>query len=211
MRKLQAYKLPSGVVGVTVTSWEDVDLNGNPPFVALEALDPAYEDVSSITHWDGLGQSTDADYTYRREAIAAIVSATGFANLSEEDQKTAARLFTVNKADRDMVLTEDEQRAAWAILVEASIQCRAARWNRAKTYISYRLNVADSSDLAISTSDLCTNYVNYNITSHALCGRDGLYDFLQGTSAYAGGGFPYKPYWTQEYQDRLMEILTTGY
>jgi hypothetical protein len=210
MEKLQAYKIGSDVIGVDKLTWTELELNGNKPFISSNSIDSSYEDISSILNWHTLGNSTGEDYNFIRERIQEIVFQVGFPNLSQEEKIIAAKLYLVGKSDRDIVLTEAEQVVAWDSIVENSLRCRQDRWSKAKSFISYNLTPMDSSDLAISTSELCLNYINYNITRNSTNGIDGLYDFLEGTSGYSSSGFPSKIYWTQSYQDRIMSYLTKG-
>ena len=68
----------------------------------------------------------------------------------------------------------------------------------------------DSSDLAKSTSELCNDYINYNIITLSKDGISGLFDYLKGEGDYVNSGYPSKPYWTQENQNKIIDILENG-
>jgi hypothetical protein len=79
-----------------------------------------------------------------------------------------------------------------------------------KKYISYKLSPANSSDLTKSTSELCSDYINYNIITKVKDGISGLFDYLKGGGDYITNGYPNKSYWTQSDQNRIMDILENG-
>lgn len=205
--KLQAYIL-NGKPLTEYSSWSSSEVFG-PPFIVNEILNPIYQDVSSIINWDTYGDNIK-DYNYIRERINYFVETTGFQNLSYDEKYISAKYFLVGKVDRDTVLSEEEQYQFWEILITRSQQSRFNRWEQAKKYISYKLQPIDSSDLAKSTSELCNDYINYNIITKVKDGISGLFDYLKGEGDYVNNGYPSKPYWTQQDQDKLMDILENG-
>jgi len=79
-----------------------------------------------------------------------------------------------------------------------------------RLYISYKLSPINSSDLAKSTSELCNDYINYNIITKVKDGISGLFDYLRGEGDYINNGYPSKSYWLQQDQNKLMDILENG-
>lgn len=207
--KLQAYILNGKIINVEIFNWSLEQLNGNKPWVISETLQNGYADITSITNWGAIGFNL-MDYNYVRNQISILVNQIGFNNLSLNEKIIVSRYFLVNKTDRDSVMSEEEQINYWNILVENSQDCRFKRWEVAKKYISYKLSPVDSSDLAKSTSELCADYINYNIITKVKDGISGLFDYLKGEDDYIGGGYPNKSYWTQIDQDRIMDILENG-
>jgi hypothetical protein len=205
--KLQAYIL-NGKPLTEYVSWSQGDVNG-PPFVISNTIEINYQDVSSITNWDNYG-SRLKDYNYIREQIKEITNLIGFNNLSFGEKVISAKYFLVDKQDRDAVLTEEEQYNYWSVLVTKSQHSRFNRWEEAKKYISYKLSPINSSDLAKSTSELCNDYINYNIITKVKDGISGLFDYLTGEGDYTTNGYPSKIYWTQQDEDNLMDILQNG-
>jgi hypothetical protein len=208
--KLLAYLIDGNPVGESVRPWIESDLNGNPPFVSSENSIPGYTDISSISNWYIFSSFSGLDYLSIRSEISKILFSLVFDDLINSEKIIVSKLFLVEKTERDQVLTGEEQKEAWDILVESSLYCRSQRWGKSKSYISYFLSPSDSSDLAFDTSELCQNYINYNIIDYSTNGKDGIYDFIEGTSGYLNSGFPSKSYWTQEYQDNIISILKTG-
>jgi hypothetical protein len=208
--KINAYLIDGHPVGVDIRPWVESQLNGNKPFIISDLTPDSYQNISSVLNWYNFGALSDVDYIFIREQISLLVSSIGFSALTVEEKLIVSKLFLVSKTDRDTVLSAEEQKIAWDELVENSLNCRMMRWTKAKSYISYELDSTNASDLAVDTSILCLNYVNYNITSYLLTGKDGLYDYIEGTASYSLNGFPSKSYWSQQRQDNIMKILKIG-
>ena len=205
--KLQAYIL-NGVPLSNYSSWSSSDIIG-PPFIVSDDLIENYTDVSTILNWFNYGDKLK-DFNYVRDRIKYFVDTIGFSNLNLDEKIISAQYFLVTKSDRDTVLSEDDQKIYWSSLVENSQKSRFSRWEHAKTYISYKLTPMNSSDLAKSTSDLCNDYINFNIITKNKDGISGLFDYLKGEGDYVTNGYPSKSYWTQQDQDSLMGILENG-
>lgn len=218
--KLLAYKINGKVINKEIFNWSINDLNGKDPWIVSPVDVFGYEDISSIENWDNLSNKLDKDFLYIRQRIKEIVDKSFVdgngntryysENLNFNDGVIASKYFLVSKTTRDEFFSEVEQLFYWNILVEKSQQSRKLRWEKAKSFISYNLSAQDSSDLAISTSDLCNNYINYNIITKSKDGISGLFDYLRGIEDYSSNGFPSKSYWTQQYQDKLLDILENG-
>jgi len=182
----------------------------DPEIVVASSLDLAkYTDITSISSWHKYGKHY-RDYLYTRYEIMVIAATTGFINLSTEDKELASMYFAVSKTDRDTVSTDAEQQANWNNFVKRAVTCRANRWAEAKGYISYVLSMPDSIDLGKSADVLSHEYLVYGVEDFASDGVDGLFDWLEGTSTYVGGGYSAKSYWTQVDQDKIIDILRNG-
>lgn len=182
--------------------------NPLPTFQIKEALDPDYVDITSVYHWFRIDE-LEKDFLYRRQmAIEYITSIGGFDNLTELDKPYAAKNYCVGSTDRDKIFTSSEQEEHWYHFVVNSENCRKERWDKAKSYASFRLSVIDSNDLALSTSSLNENYIKYGIESSSLDGNSGLIDWLNDSGSYSGGtGFSSKPYYTTEIKNGIIDKL----
>lgn len=168
-----------------------------------------YYDITSNYNWLNIGQTT-YDFNFCRNQISILTSTAGWSGLTTEEKKVAAQVFVVDKPQRDEVLTENEQFNFWGDLVRNSQTSRFKRWEAAKNYISYNLSPINASDLGKSTSELCNDYINYNIITLVKDGISGLFDYLKGEGDFVGSGFPSKAYWTQTLQENLLDILENG-
>ena len=205
--KLQAYIL-NGKPLTEYPSWSSGDVNGKE-FIVNDIIQTNYQDVTSITNWDSYGLKLK-DFNYVRERIKELTISIGFNNLTLDEKIISAKYFIVDKPDRDTVLNEIEQYDYWSILITQSQMARFIRWEHAKKYISYKLTPINSSDLAKSTSELCNDYINYNIITLVKDGISGLFDYLRGEGDYVLNGYPSKSYWTQVDSNALMNILENG-
>jgi hypothetical protein len=219
--KLLAYKIEGKIINKEIFNWTISDLNGNKPWIVSQSELPNYADISSIENWDNLSNQIDKDYLFIRQRIKELVNdftyidkngveRTNSERLNLSDSVIASKYFLIPKSLRDNFLSEVDQQFWWKILVEKSQQSRQIRWEAAKTWISYNLPPVDSSDLAKSTTQLCNDYINYNIISKSKDGISGLFDYLTGVEDYSNNGFPSKSYWQQYYQEKLMDILENG-
>jgi len=219
--KLLAYKIENKVVNRDVFNWTSEQLNGNNPWMVSQSDAINYEDISSIENWDKFSNQIDKDFLFIRNEIKILVDEYTYPGkdndvihnclrLSREELIIASKYFLIPKEIRDIYQSEQEQQFWWKNLINKSQESRNKRWSAAKTWISYNLSTTDSSDLAKSTTELCNDYINYNIISKSKDGVSGLFDYLRGIEDYSLNGFPSKSYWTQNYQDKLLDILENG-
>jgi hypothetical protein len=182
-----------------------------PLYIFSETLDTnVYNDITSISSWMNYGR-INYDYTFCRVQGKLFVDQEGWSGLTQEDKFSAASNFIVDKTYRDEVLTEEQQKSFWDILVDSSYNSRLNRWKSAKSYMSYYLTLTESADIAVSTKTLSEDFVTYNIQSLTTDGVNGLFDWITSTNNYSSGnGFNGKPYWSQTHQDNLMKILKDG-
>lgn len=174
-----------------------------PHYVIAEDLDlNIYNDITSNNNWIDLGKSF-YDYLECRNQIKIRTATIGIDKLSVEEIKCASQYFCIAKANRDLVHTESEQKIFWEQLISQTQKTRLDRWVIAKSYISYILSPAYSTDLALSTETLSKNFVEYGIESLAVHGVNGLFDWLNTT-------YTSKPYYNQIHRDNILSILIKG-
>lgn len=203
-------QLKIGEIKIKQTTLVGEGQQTNPYYVFGETIDETiYNDITSNYNWMNVG-SIDHDYLFCRNQVLLLTNELGWDNLSIIDKRVAAEVFIVDKTKRDQVLTENDQKIYWGILVTNSQNTRFKRWEEAKKYISYVLSPVDASDLGKSTSELCNDYINYNIITKVKDGISGLFDYLKGEGDFVGSGFPSKSYWAQTLQDNLLDILENG-
>jgi hypothetical protein len=180
---------------------------GFETYQTKEVLDEGYADITNVYHWFKLDE-LDKDFLYRRQmAIEYIISVGGFDNLSELDKSYAAKNYCVGPIDRDKIFTNIEQEEYWYHFVVNSESCRKDRWDKAKSFASYRLSITDSSDLAVSTSLLNENFIKYGIENFAEDNQDGLFDWLKSEGNFTANGFSSKSYYTEELKNGIINKL----
>tara|TARA_B100000900_G_C20460256_1_gene666959 strand:+ start:349 stop:966 length:618 start_codon:yes stop_codon:yes gene_type:complete len=183
-------------------------------FEYKEILDEYYQDVSSVDVWFNTCEYAGKDYLFARTGSMGYienVASGSFDNLTPNDQKSAAQNFCVDKTDRDKLYTDAEQEEYWSIYIAKAQVARQTRWNKVKSYISYRLTKDQSNEVADDTIVLNEKYIYYGIESKAIDNVDGLFDYVEGTAAYSSSGFPSKPYYTTELRDGVMNFLNGTY
>jgi hypothetical protein len=206
--KLLAFKINNEPI-TNIVNWSISQLNGNQPFLVSDTTIQDYDDVSSIINWDKYGNKIK-DFIFVRNEIKLIYDLTSYDNLSYDEKIIISKYFLTNQINRNLVIGSEEQEKYWSELVKLSRISRFNRWEASRIYISYRLEPINSSDLAKSTTELCNDYINYNITTRDKDGTSGLFDYLKGEEDYLFNGYPSKSYWLQSDQDRLMDILENG-
>ncbi len=177
-----------------------------------EILDNNYLDISCVEYWFKVGTEAGVDFLYQRDGAIGFISASGgFDSLTQYDKPYAASNFCVGKADRDTIYTDAEQEDFWSDFVANSQEARRTRWNKSKSFISYRLTPSQSDEVANDTLLLNEKYVYYGIESYALNVIEGLFDYIQGTSTYSESGFPSKSYYTASLETGVMNFLNGTY
>ena len=125
-----------------------------------ENLDEYYLDISCVEYWFEIGEEAGKDYLYQRTgSIGYIANSQSFSELTETDKKWAAQNFCVDKTDRDTLYTDAEQEEYWSVYLVKSQEARQIRWNKVKSYISYRLTKDESNDIADDTLILNENEI----------------------------------------------------
>jgi len=182
----------------------------DPYYVFSSSLNlDLYDDITSNLNWLNIA-SSNYDFIFCRDQISILTNSSEWSGLTIDDKKIASQLFVVDKQKRDEILTEEEQFIFWRDLVRNSINARYKRWEAARSYISYNLSQPDSSDFGKSTSVLCNDYINYNIKTSLEDGVSGLIDYINGEGEYIETGYPSKTYWTQQDQDKIIDIIENG-
>lgn len=179
-----------------------------------EVLDADYLDITNVEHWFMLQDELNKDYLYCRDGAIGYINygAGGFNALTQKGKELAAKNFCVAKADRDTIYTDTEQESFWNDFVINSKNVRVGRWDKAKSYASYRLAIVDSNDLAEETLLLNQKYTEYGIESFAKDGKLGLLDWINDTYSYSGGtGFSSKSYYTDTIKNGIIDRLNGLY
>ena len=178
-----------------------------------ENLDPGYQDISEVQYYYALGPECNKDYLFQRTCSMGYMTGSNqtFSDLDDRNKQYAAQNFIVSKEDRDTLYTDAEQEEYWSVFISSSQSARQTRWNKVKSYVSYRLTKDQSNEIADDTIVLNEKYIYYGIESKAIDNVDGLFDYVEGTAGYSGSGFPSKPYYTTELKDGVMNFLKGTY
>ena len=108
-----AYNVSGQTVGIDTSVWDELDLNGNSPFITSASTTlSGYSNISSIQNWDEFGNSAGLRHCKIRSEIKDIYDAntgTTWSAYTVDDQKVLSKYFLVDKSLRDEVLTNEEQ------------------------------------------------------------------------------------------------------
>jgi len=190
---------------------------GNDPnadeYQFKENLDENYVDSTDVYMWFEAPNFSDKDYLWCREqAIIYIHNIGGFGNLTNDTHKQiGVKNFCVGEEDRLTIYTVEEQELFWFDFAMKSEKCRSDRWDKAKSYASFRLSIQDSNDLAEETMDLNMLYIKYGIDSFVKDGKWGLTDWINSNGIYSENGFSTKSYYSETIKNGLDNILQNGY
>ena len=190
---------------------------GNDPnadeYQFKEILDVDYVDSTDVYMWFEAPNFSKKDYLWCREqAMIYIQSIGGFSALTNDIHKElAVKNFCVGEEDRLSMFTLEEQEVFWFEFAMKSELCRSRRWDKAKSYASFRLSIVDSNDLAEVTMDLNMLYIKYGIDSFVKDGKWGLIDWLNSDGIYSDTGFTNKTYYNADIQTGILNILQRGY
>ena len=175
-----------------------------------EELDEDYNDITSI---ENIMKLCTGDFRKKVWYCGNYLSEIGFENLNDNEKRLACELFLVEKSIIQQYLTSDEIASYWRSFNDEFKSSRIARWKEAFNVVALSIPDAYGIDLAFSVDALSLNknYIEYNIATKASNGViSGLFDYLEGKFDFVDNGFPSKPYWTQDLQDKLMDILKHG-
>lgn len=175
-------------------------------------LDEEYVDSTDVYMWFETPNFSDKDYLWcRQQAMIYIQVIGGFTSLTNNIHKELAiKNFCVGEEDRLSMFTLEEQEVFWFEFAMKSELCRSRRWDKAKSYASFRLSIADSNDLAEATMDLNMLYIKYGIDSFVKDGKWGLIDWLDSDGIYEENGFKSKQYYNEVILNGILSILERG-
>jgi hypothetical protein len=192
-------------------SFTETQTQGKKLFSVAENLTADYTDISSIENWDKWGPElyiTGEHYGFKdwkalRGVIKKLVYTIIVDNFNNWDnltapQKIIACKYLPNKvptANFVATIPDASERNKIALEFDSlSKEGRRKRFEIARMYTFNSLTVADCMDIVDFISEkLQSSYVG-GIESNALDGKDGLFDYVSGTSGFAATGLPSKSY-----------------
>jgi len=199
---LLAYQISGQTVGVDISSWSDVDLNGNKAFKIIRSGDTTpsgYTDISTIELWDRFGEVCANDYMCVRFEIRDMCRAKSWTGLTDTEKDIAIKHYVsddpMNAVIYLMSKGYTQQQAqgfvlmSWhkyhAKLLEACVQ----RFYYLKFIVPQYLSLTDAELLFDHAHDLI-----YDLTELGRFGiaigdkKSGILDYLMSTNAYVGAG-----------------------
>ena len=96
-KRLIAFQIDGQTCGVDINTWEDIDLEGNEPFVVMCEKDPipsGYTSIDTIENWDLFGGNAANDYAVIKFAIKDIAEETGWTGLTNAEKDIAITYYS---------------------------------------------------------------------------------------------------------------------
>lgn len=214
------------------TGYEKTDLGSNNMFEAIQDADAVpvgYQDISSIENWEKWGRvslynGSHVDYKVVRGEMTALVTSTGWTNLTVTQKQIAAAWFCVAKTQRDEIYTTAQQIQLGMLFHANSIEARQMRVAHAVMDVYNRFSKADADMIMdeVKADNLLELYVSNGREGTGKGDPEGLYDYIEATvgTKYASGGVvpgmaaksmtPINGHTLQQVVDHAMAILREG-
>lgn len=216
--KLTAKAIGGMTAGVSVFSWNEADLDGQPAFMAEATISDGRIEISSIKNWNRYGSEAGCDYKFIRREIMVIAAAQGFSNLVAEEKEIAAKMFAVSKTDRDTLFALEAQIEHGRVFHHESVRCRRSRARSLEVELYNRIG-GETTGQMIDLGAIPLNlYIQFGREGTESGDSSGIYDVIQATegTAYETTGLAalsaITPYGMTLAQlvDRCMDILRNG-
>jgi hypothetical protein len=207
---LTAYLINGQAVGVDLPSWEDSDLNGNPPFKAELTVSAGYTDISSMENWN---KNWVRDWSRCRDEVnplfyaAAGPNLENFANLPMDQKLMGCTYFFIPYAMRVQLITDAEDLENWKYLLRMTkvsrISCIEAMREYTGSYIrTGLLTIAQTQTFFEDVADFVDWFNEANSPN--------LKQWLNDEAPYVGV-FAGKSYYSAALQTGLMSIYNGNY
>jgi len=227
---LLAYQISGQTVGIDITSWMDVDLNGNKPFIIIKSGDTTpsgYTNIDTITYWDKFGKNCANDYSVIKFAIKDIAQSLGWTGLTNAEKDlvikyyaypdpTTAVIYLMTTKGWSQAQAQGFVLQSWHKHHLKNIVAYNQRWNYAKFTVLQYLNRNDGEDLFSTVKALVSLYIEvgvlgieYNDSS------DGIIDYIYSINGFSGQGLEENGYtllqgtW-DEFKAALNDVIVCG-
>jgi hypothetical protein len=207
---LTAYLINGQTVGVDLPSWNDSDLNGNPPFKAEATVSAGYADISSMENWS---KNWVLDWSRCRDEFKPLFYAAAgqnlqnFANLPMDQKLLACTYFCIPYAMRLQLVSEAEDLASWNYLLEKTKESRTTCVEAMRKFTGSYIRT-EALTLALTQQffeDVATFVDWFNEANNP-----NLKQWINDEAPYVGV-FAGKPYYSAGLQTGLMSVYNGNY
>ena len=229
-KKLLAYQISGETVGVDLSTWEVLSLNGNEPFQVIcsaTTTPNGYVDISSIGNWDSFGFDIANDYAVGKFEIKDIVNILGWSGMTNIEKDLSIKYFSYPDSTTAVIYlmttkSWSQEQAGGFVLLSwhhhhlKIINAFTQRWNYAKFTVLQYLSRLDGEDLFNTVKPLISLYSDL-----AIIGRDygdnndGIIDYINSTHGFSGQGLEENNYtlihgtWA-EFKKAMYAVLVCG-
>jgi len=199
---LLAYQISGQTVGIDITSWSDVDLNGNKPFkiiISGDTVPSGYTDISTIEYWDTFAGSCANDYMCVRFEIRDMCRVKSWSGLTDTEKDIAIKHYISDNPTNAVIYLMSkgytQQQAQGFVLMSwhkyhaKLLEATQQRFYYLKFVVPQYLSLTDAEILFDNAHDLI-----YELTELGRFGiaigdkKSGILDYLMSTNAYVGAG-----------------------
>jgi len=229
-KHLLAYQISGQTVGVDIGTWNQDDLNGNPPFKIIlsgDTVPSGYTEIDTIENWDSFALNIANDYSVVKFQIKEMCEIIGWTGLTNTEKDLAIKYFSYgNVMDCIIYLMTvkgmSQAQAQGYVLREwhrhhlKNIKAYTSRWNYAKFTVLMYISRADGEDLFNTVKNLVDLYIEVGILGIDYNdNQDGLDDYVWSKNGFTGQGLEENGYallqgtW-QDFKEALTKVLICG-
>ena len=229
-KHILAYQISGNTVGIDITEWNDIDLNGNSAFKIIcsgETAPSGYTDISAIEYWDKFGLPVANDYSVVKFAIkelAELLGWTGLTNIEKDlcikyyayPDPTSAVIYLMTTKGWSQAQAQGFVLQSWHKHHLRNIVAYTQRWNYAKFTVLQYISRADGEDLFNTVKTLVDLYIEVGILGWEYTdNQDGIIDYVYSTHGFTGQGLEENGYqllqgtWA-DFKDALNNVLVCG-
>ena len=202
-KSLIAYQISGQTVGIDITTYNPVDLNGNPAMQIIlsgETIPNNYVNISSIEYWDRFGLDIANDYSVVKFAIKEIVMFSGWTSLINNEKDLVIKYYSYpdpTTAVIHLMTTKgmSQEQAQQFVLVSwhkhhlKNIVAYRQRWNYGKLTVLSYISRTDGEDLFNTVKPLIDLYIEVGILGWEYSDfQDGIIDYIYSTHGFTGQG-----------------------
>jgi len=229
-KDLLAYQISGQTVGIDITTYNAVDLNGNPPYQIIlsgTTVPTGYTIISSITHWDMFGLDVANDYSVVKFAIKEIAEYSGWTALSNFEKDLAIKYYAYPDTTTAVIylmttkgMTQEQAQGfvlvSWHKHHLRNIVAYRQRWNYAKLTVLSFISRSDGEDLFNTVKSLIDLYINVGILGWGYSDfQDGIIDYVYSTYGFSGqgleeNGYPLNQGTWADFKQALDMVLVCG-
>lgn len=229
-KQLIAYQISGQTVGIDITTYDPVDLNGNPAMQIIlsgDTIPTGYVVINTIENWDEFGLDLANDYSVVKFEIKELVGVIGWTNLTNTEKDLAIKYYSYPDPTTAviylMTIKGYSQVQAQGFVLQAwhkhhlrTIQAYTQRWNYSKfTVLSY-ISRDDGEDLFNTIKSLVDLYIDVGVLGWAYNDfQDGIIDYIWSTNGFTGQGLEENGYillqgtW-DDFKTALNKVLVCG-
>jgi len=229
-KHLIAYQISGQTVGIDITTYDPVELNGNPAMQIIlsgETTPEGYVDIDSIEYWDKFALDIANDYSvvkFQIKEMATIIGWTGLTNTEKDlcikyysyPDTTTAVIYLMTTKGMSQAEAQEFVLVSWHKHHLRNIVAYTQRWNYAKFTVLGYISRDDGEDLFQTVKPLVDSYIEVGVLGWEYSDfQDGIIDYVYSQHGFTGQGLEENGYnllqgtW-DDFKDGLNNVLVCG-